>query len=46
MLRSDATTFAAVPLGEILPYPTVLSVWELKKKALRKRPQAVGASAP
>jgi hypothetical protein len=35
---SDATTFAAVPLGVMLPYPTVLSVWELKKKALRKRP--------
>ena len=34
---SEATALAAVPFGEILPYPTVLSVWELKKKSLRKR---------
>ena len=43
---SEATTLAVVLLGVMLPYPTVLSVWELKKKPLRKRPHSVGASAP
>ena len=30
------------PFGEMLPYPTVLSVCALKKKSLRKRPDFDG----
>ena len=37
-----ATIFAPIPLGAMLPYPTVVSVWELKKNVSTKRPHGGG----
>ena len=35
---SAATKFAEAPWAQILPYPTVVSVWELKKKRVEETP--------
>ena len=41
-----AMTFVPIPCGEIVPYPTVVSVCTLKKNAFSKVSTRVEASAP